>query len=354
MDFGLLFFASHPQQAQTNPYDLLLAAAQFADKNQFCCIWTPERHFDAFGNIFPNPSVLSAALAMITSNLQIRSGSLISPLHDSVRIAEEWSVVDNLSHGRVAISFGSGWNVNDFIFFPERYTNRRAMMFQQIEQIRLLWEGGEIQRQNSFGKDVTIHLHPLPVQPTLPVWITSSGNVETFVQAGKIGANILTHLIGQDLDTLATKIRRYREALQACHISSKSRKVALMLHTFLGTDPDIVYTQVREPLREYLRSAVLLENQAALGGGTISGGHQLPFQEIADDLMEELLDITFERYYDQAALIGTKEKCHTMIQKLKAIGVDEIACLIDFGVAQEEVMKSLVYLNELRALSQTL
>lgn len=354
MDFGLFFFASRPRDRQTNPYRLLLEAAQFADKSGFCAIWTPERHFDAFGSIFPNPAVLSAALATITNSIQLRAGSLISPLHDTVRIAEEWAVVDNLSRGRVAISFGSGWNINDFIFFPERYLSRKTLMLEQIKQLRLLWEGGEIQRQNSFGKSVTIRLYPRPVQSTLPVWVTSSGNVETFVEAGKIGANILTHLIGQDLNTLAEKIRRYRETLRAHGYMPEEHNVALMLHTFVGIDPDSIYAQVREPLREYLRSAVLLEHQAAQGGGTISGGHQLPAEGIADDLMEELLDITFERYYQQAALIGTVEKCQPLVRKLAMLGVDEIACLIDFGVADEEVLKSLVFLNQLRLSCQSM
>jgi alkanesulfonate monooxygenase SsuD/methylene tetrahydromethanopterin reductase-like flavin-dependent oxidoreductase (luciferase family) len=57
---------------------------------------------------------------MLTNRLQLRSGSLISPLHDAIRIAEEWSLVDQLPAGRVAISFGSGSNVNDVVFLPER------------------------------------------------------------------------------------------------------------------------------------------------------------------------------------------------------------------------------------------
>src|SRR5438874_1155394 len=113
MDFGLMFFSSDAG-ASAHKYGLLLEAAKRADERGFCCVWTPERHFDRFGGIFPNPAVTSAALAMVTRRLQLRAGSLISPLHDVIRIAEEWAVVDNLSNGRVAISFGSGWNVNDF------------------------------------------------------------------------------------------------------------------------------------------------------------------------------------------------------------------------------------------------
>src|ERR1044072_8239679 len=79
--------------------------AMFAARHGFTAVWTPERHFQAFGGLYPNPSVLSAALAMITERVQIRAGSVALPLHHPVRVAEEWSVVDNLSNGRAAISF---------------------------------------------------------------------------------------------------------------------------------------------------------------------------------------------------------------------------------------------------------
>ncbi len=106
MDFGIMFFSSAGRKGRAgNIYGLLLDAARFADERGFSCVWTPERHFHEFGGLFANPSVTSAALAVATRHLQIRAGSLISPLHNPVRIAEEWAMVDNLSGGRVAVSF---------------------------------------------------------------------------------------------------------------------------------------------------------------------------------------------------------------------------------------------------------
>jgi natural product biosynthesis luciferase-like monooxygenase protein len=343
-----MFFSSTAQKDGGNKYDLLLKATEFADRHGFCCVWTPERHFHEFGGLFPNPSVTSAALAMITSRLQLRAGSLISPLHDPVRIVEEWSVVDNLSNGRVAISFGSGWNVDDFIFFPDRYTTRQAEMYRQIEIVKSLWQGNPIKQKNCLGKEVTLSLYPAPVQEQLPIWVTSSGNVDTFVSAGSIGANVLTHLIGQDIDALGAKIRRYREARAAHGFDPVAGKVSLMLHTFLGTDVETVKAKVRTPFREYLRSAVSLERKAATGGGVISGGHKIEAHDIPEDVMEELLDTTFERYFHAAALMGTKSSCKQLIWQLKDGGVDEIACLIDFGVGESDVLESLKHLDELR------
>ena len=344
-----MFFASGGAGRESGKYRLLLEAAQIADRNGLSAVWTPERHFHSFGGLFPNPAVLGAALAPLTDRIQIRAGSLISPLHHTLRIAEEWSVVDNLSGGRAAISFGSGWNVDDFLFFPERYRRRQACMYEQIELVRRLWRGEELIEANSFGKPVRVSLYPQPIQPELPVWVTSSGNAETFVSAGRAGANVLTHLIGQDIPALAEKIERYRAALRESHGPAARGKVSLMLHTFVGADLEAVRSKVRTPYREYLRSAVRLEQLAAEGGGTISGGHRVAPHQIPTGTFEELLDLAYERNLETGSLIGTPDRCLRMVERFEAIGVDEIACLIDFVDDPEAVLESLGSLCEVSA-----
>jgi natural product biosynthesis luciferase-like monooxygenase protein len=349
LEFGIFFFPSTEQQIGEDKYLLLKSAAQFADENGFCSVWTPERHFHEFGGLFPNPSVIGAALAMITRKVEIRAGSLISPLHNVIRIAEEWSIVDNLSNGRVAISFGSGWNVDDFVFFPERYATRHEIMYEQIETAKALWRGESITQLNSFAKPVAVKLSPKPIQPELPVWVTSSGNTETFVSAGAIGANVLTHLLGQDIPTLGKKIAAYRASRERNGFDPAAGKVSLMLHTFLGPDVEEVKQRVRHPLRSYLKSAVKLETRAARSGGVISGGHQIENERISDTDLNELLDIAFDKYFYSGALMGTPTSCANLVRDLKEIGVNEIACLIDFGLEAQVVLDGLNYLNLLRA-----
>jgi natural product biosynthesis luciferase-like monooxygenase protein len=346
--FSLYFFGNYAAEFRAGKYDLILDCARFADRAGFSGLWFPERHFHPFGGLSPNPSVLAAALARETERIALRAGSVVLPLHHPVRVAEEWALVDNLSGGRVAISFGAGWNVDDFVFFPERYQNRQAVMYEQIELVRHLWRGGEITRQNSFGKDVPIRLFPRPVQPELPYWVTTSGNPATFRQAGLIGANVLTHLIGQDLATLAEKIQLYREAREEGGFDPAAGTVSLMLHTFLDDDDAAARERVRTPFREYLRSAIRLEQLAAQGGGAISGGHVIDPHQIPPSVLEELLDATFERYVRQAALIGTVESCAELVWQLADVGVDEAACLIDFMDDQEAILAGLERLDSLR------
>src|SRR5690348_14609600 len=108
MDFSLFYFATTDDGGFSDKYRLLIEGAKFADAHGFTAVWTPERHFHEFGGLYPNPSVTSAAIATVTERVQIRAGSVVLPLHDPLLVAEEWAVVDNLSHGRVSISFASG------------------------------------------------------------------------------------------------------------------------------------------------------------------------------------------------------------------------------------------------------
>jgi len=106
--FSLFYFGSSKAAFTEDRYQLLIDGAKFADQHGYAAIWTPERHFYPFGGSYPTPAVLSAALATITTRVHLRAGSVVLPLHHPVRIAEEWSVVDNLSQGRVGISCATG------------------------------------------------------------------------------------------------------------------------------------------------------------------------------------------------------------------------------------------------------
>ncbi|MEZ4240738.1 MAG: LLM class flavin-dependent oxidoreductase [Myxococcota bacterium] len=344
MKFGLFFFSS--DAGTDEPYRLLLESARLADAEGFCAIWTPERHFDRFGGPYAHPAITSAALAMITERVALRSGSLISPLHDTVRIAEAWAMVDQLSHGRVALSFGSGWNANDFVFFPDRYDRRHDIMLEQVEAVRAIWRGERVVRETPAGPR-ELEVFPKPVQPELPVWLTTSGSPATWRAAGERGANVLTHMMMQDVDTLRARIVDYRAGRAAAGLDPASGTVSLMQHTFLGATDALVREAVRPSLREYLRSAVRLE-LAAAKSGKMSGSLTMPEGDISDEVMEDLLDVAFERYYTTRSCLGTVDAVEARLRGLQDAGVDEIACLVDFGVDRGRVLEAMGPLCELK------
>jgi hypothetical protein len=116
-----LYFSSGEETHQRDKYRLVLEGARFADRHGFAAVWVPERHFTQVGCLFPNPSVVQAALARETARVRLRAGSVVLPIHHPVRVAEEWAVVDNLSDGRVELSFASGWHPDDFLVLATHY-----------------------------------------------------------------------------------------------------------------------------------------------------------------------------------------------------------------------------------------
>ncbi len=339
MQFSLYYFGNYPAPYSEDKYRLILESAKYADAHDFTAVWLPERHFHSVGGFSPNSAVLAAALARETSRIQLRGGSVVLPLHHPVRVAEEWSVVDNLSHGRVGISIASGWHPNDFILAPERFDRRREICLEDLRTIQKLWRGDTLPMRAGAGSDFDVKLFPLPMQKQLPVWLTCI-HEESFVRAGEVGAGVLGYLMNQTVEELAGKIAKYRQALaQNGHDPSKGH-VTILVHTFIGDDLQAARAKARGPLRDYLRS-YLDNSQKRLESRNGSA-------DVAQEDLDYLLDKSLDDYVQGKALIGTPESCAAVVESLKQIGVDEIGAFIDFGVEPDAVLDSLRSLNTLR------
>lgn len=344
---SLFYFAADVQQAASG-YRLLLDSARWADAHGFEAVWTPERHFHNFGAPYPNPSVVGAALAVATERIGIRAGSVVAPLHSPVRIAEEWAVVDNLSGGRVGVSFASGWQPNDFVLNPSAYATARDSLPGIIDAVQRLWRGESVELPGHDGRPVSVSTLPRPVQAELPIWVTSAGSPATFERAGTVGANVLTHLLGQSVEQLRDNITRYRAAWAAAGHAGEGR-VTLMVHTYLDADGDRARETARLPLKGYLGTAVGLLKDLASAFPTFhraGADADEAFRSLTDDELSQLLDLATERYLTTSGLFGTVTEANAMADAVLAAGVDEIACLIDFGIDDDLVMGGLDLLEQ--------
>jgi natural product biosynthesis luciferase-like monooxygenase protein len=349
--FSLFYFAAGEESA-ADGYRLLLESARFADRHGFEAVWTPERHFHAFGGAYPNPSVTGAALAAITSSVAIRAGSVVLPLHSPIRVAEEWAVVDNLSGGRVGISFAAGWQPDDFVLNPGAYATAKQDLPERIDTVRRLWRGETVALPGHDGEPVEVATLPRPVQAELPTWLTSAGSPSTFERAGALGVNLLTHLLGQSIEQLAANIERYRDSWRAAGHAGDGQ-VTLMLHTYLAVDAAAARETAREPMKDYLRTAVGLLRDVASAfptfAGRVSGSDDL-FASLTAQELDELLEVAADRYIGSSGLFGTPEDAAAVVETLAAVGVDEVACLIDFGIDTDAVLASLDLLAQAKHL----
>jgi natural product biosynthesis luciferase-like monooxygenase protein len=263
-------------------------------------------------------------------------------------VAEEWAVIDNISNGRAGLAIASGWMPEDFVLRPENAPpNNKTSMLRDIDVLRRLWRGDAVAYPMADGKMVNVRTQPRPVQAELPLWVTTAGNPETYREAARIGANVLTHLLGQSIEEVAEKIKIYRETLIETGRNPDDFQVTLMLHTLIGEDREEVRDLARKPMKDYLRSAAALIKQYAWAFPAFKKP-QNAIQPLDIDLgtltpeeLDDILEFAFLRYFDDSGLFGTVEDALARVDQLKAIGVTEVACLIDFGLQAERVLKAL-------------
>ncbi|MFT9785140.1 MupA/Atu3671 family FMN-dependent luciferase-like monooxygenase [Streptomyces rhizosphaericola] len=344
-DFSLYFFGDYPEEGPGAPegrYELLMEAARFADEHGFEALWMPERHFNSFGGLFPNPAVLAAALARETRRIRLNAGSVVMPLHDPIRVAEEWSMADNLSGGRVGLGVASGWNADDFVFFPDRFGRHKQEMYDRLDDVRRLWRGESLLRKTGDGER-EIRLFPRPVQPMPPLYTAVVGNPESYERAAEHGLGIVTNLMTQDIDQLRDNISRYRRARARHGLDPDAGRVAVLLHTYLGADHDTARSDAFEPMARYMRASLSL-----FSGVTNSLGLTADLKSLSEDDLDVVFRRAYSRYCDQRALIGDVDSTLPVAQAVADAGADEIVALVDFGVGPDQLRAGLPRLDALR------
>ncbi|MFB8774644.1 MupA/Atu3671 family FMN-dependent luciferase-like monooxygenase [Streptomyces broussonetiae] len=335
MEFSVYFFAANDDRPFRDRYRFILDVARAIDPLGFKAIWTPERHFQEFGGSFPNPSVLSAALAVATERLELRAGSIVLPHHHPVRVAEEWALVDQLSGGRTALCVATGWHSGDFVFYPDNFERRREVAFGTIPVLRRLWAGETVEFPGPGGRMLPVRTYPRPHRAELPLWIVHSSNPATWVTAGELGTNVLA--LVDSWERLEGNIAAYRRARAEAGHDPRTGVVTVGMHTYVGDDEEQVRALVADPVRRYIDTFLTQKSNDATANA------MTPAEK------EELAKVVAEDFYERRSLLGTEEKCAAVVRRARDTGVDEIACMVDFGLPFATVLDALPRLDALRA-----
>jgi len=156
-------------------------AAAFAEEVGLDAVWTSEHHFSSSGFI-PAPFVLLAAMGERTERITIGTDVMLPSMWDPVRFAEEASVVDQLSGGRLILALGIGYRDHEF----------EGLGFRRKDRVARFEECIRVLRQSATGQVSGVGLRPdevLPTSPTPlqpggpPVW--GGGKVEAAVRRAR-------------------------------------------------------------------------------------------------------------------------------------------------------------------------
>jgi hypothetical protein len=119
MDVGLqMVFASYgwSDVSDTQVWDEELRLARLAADLGFDVLWSVEHHFNDY-SFCPDNLQLMSYLASACPDVGLGTAAVILPWHDPLRVTEQVSILDHLSHGRLRLGMGRGLARREFEAF---------------------------------------------------------------------------------------------------------------------------------------------------------------------------------------------------------------------------------------------
>ena len=125
-------------------YRHALDQIRHAEAYGFSSAWVAQHHFDGNEGGLPSPLVFLTAAAAQTSSIRLGTGIITLPLESPVRVAEDASVLDVLSDGRLDIGVGSGGTPSSFAPFGAVSEERATAYAHNLQVLRTAWSGGAL------------------------------------------------------------------------------------------------------------------------------------------------------------------------------------------------------------------
>ena len=308
MEFGLAPVQSHAK------FDAMCAQATLAESLGFRTLWAHEHHSQRM--MYPDPLMALAAMAPVTKQIGLGTNMLLLPIHHPLRVAGEAAMLDVLSNGRLMLGVANGYSERDLRAFGMLGEHRGNRLEEGLSLIRRLWQG-ECVTQQGEGFDLQdFELFPLPIQrPNPPIYVGGHAKV-AIDRAARLGDEYLISTT-QKLGEIPALVQTYHDALAA--VCKPPRRPTL------NRIVCVVASAAKKREAEAFYGKALLALYDSWGHESVTGLGK------SERELRELCDEHF--------IIGEPGECIEQISRYEAIGIGHIACLMNFGGPDLDVVE---------------
>jgi probable F420-dependent oxidoreductase len=108
------------------------------------------------------------AIAARTSRVRLASSVHIAPYRHPLSSAHQFATVDVLSHGRLIVGVGSGWDPEEFAAVGASFEHRGAVAEECVEIYKKAWTQPWLEHHGRFFTIENVSMEPKPVQRPHP------------------------------------------------------------------------------------------------------------------------------------------------------------------------------------------
>jgi alkanesulfonate monooxygenase SsuD/methylene tetrahydromethanopterin reductase-like flavin-dependent oxidoreductase (luciferase family) len=180
------------------PADLYAAAlemAEWAESRGLLMALLCEHHGSPDGYL-PSPLALASAMAARTTTLPITIAIFQLPLYQPIRLAEEMTVIDIISRGRVSYVGGIGYLPAEYEASGVDFHKRGKIADAQLELLLRAIKGEPFEYEGR-----RIHITPAPFTPGGPRIAWGGGSPAAAKRAGRLGLDLFAQSDEPELRT---------------------------------------------------------------------------------------------------------------------------------------------------------
>jgi probable LLM family oxidoreductase len=206
----------------------LLETIELADQVGLDVFGLGEHHRPDF--VSSAPAVILAAAAARTKRIRLSSAVSVLSSDDPVRVFQQFSTLDLLSHGRAEIMAGRGSFIESFPLFGYNLQDYNTLFTEKLELLIKLRERVEIHWTGEHRPPLTGQgVYPRPLQNPLPLWIAVGGTPESVVRAASLGLPLAIAIIGGLPEQFVPLVDLYHRAI--AHAGNKSLRLPVSINS---------------------------------------------------------------------------------------------------------------------------
>jgi alkanesulfonate monooxygenase SsuD/methylene tetrahydromethanopterin reductase-like flavin-dependent oxidoreductase (luciferase family) len=172
MDFGQFNLMGYrtPGTKAHQIYDNAIEQVKAAEQAGFAIAWFAEHHFSNYC-VCPSPLMMLARLAGDTKRIKLGSAVVVTPLYQPVRLISEIGMVDALTHGRLVLGVGSGYQPYEFERFGEELAHSVPKLFEFMEMLELAFSRDTFSYEGKHYRLAETHIAARPVKGPPDIWV---------------------------------------------------------------------------------------------------------------------------------------------------------------------------------------
>jgi alkanesulfonate monooxygenase SsuD/methylene tetrahydromethanopterin reductase-like flavin-dependent oxidoreductase (luciferase family) len=277
---NFLFPESRDADGDGRVIDETIAEARLSERLGVDTVWLAEHHFDGLC-AYVDPVSFGAALAAATTRIRIGFAVAQMSLHHPVRIAEQLSLIDNISKGRLIVGMGRGtaYNIYDYMGYGIDHVEAQARFDEAETIMRGAWTMENFAHDGRFWNLRLPRLRPRPFTQPHPVLIRAASGEASLVELGRQGRPFLMNV--QSNDETARRVALWKQAARegghAAAIAKNLEQSWIWRNVFVA-ETDAEAERLGPPAfaamqqhRAAMRERVLAEQGVAMPGH--GGGH---------------------------------------------------------------------------------